>query len=173
MREDYPIERHCSHPGEPFQLKFARNAMQILPQDEETAFKPGPRGLLILAETEMALERAAKRLADVYGDDVRIGPPTVRYRQGAHTEEPHMGLRVLCAPEQFEAVRQDLCMRQAAILDAEVNRHFGIVRARAPLAALLGYPGRLAQLTRGHGQLVMWLSHYEALEDPPPAGSAA
>ena len=173
MHENYPLERHCSRRGEPFQFGFARKAMQVLPQDEETAFEPGPRGLLILAETEMALERAAKRLAEVYGDSVRIGPPTVRYRHGARTEEPHMGLRVLCAPEHYEAVRQDLRMRHATILDAEVNRNFGIVRARAPLAALLGYPGKLAQLTCGHGQLVMWLSHYEVLEDPPPAGSAA
>jgi len=31
----------------------------------------------------------------------------------------------------------------------------------------------LARITGGRGQLVMWLSHYEELDDPPPAGAAA
>lgn len=177
MHEDYPIERKCSHLADRFQLGFARKAMELLPQGVETAFAPGPQGLVIMAETEMALERPVKVLSEIYGDQVRIGPPTIRYRRssqpGANTEEPHMGLRVLCAPACYEAVRHDLRLRQAVILDAEVNRQFGIVRARAPLAALIGYPARLAELTSEHGQLVMWLSHYEILEDPPPVGTAA
>lgn len=175
MHKDYPIERRCSHLADRFQLGFARKAMQVLPQDEETAFAPGPQGLVILAETEMALERPVKILSEVYGDQVRIGPPTIRYRRGAHsgasTEEPHMGLRVLCAPACYEAVRHDLGLRQAVILDSEVNRQFGIARARAPLAALIGYPAKFAELTSGHGQLVMWLSHYETLEEPPPTAA--
>lgn len=173
MQAGYAIERHCSHRAEPFQFGFARQAMLTLPDDEEFAFQAGPRGLLILAETEMALERPVKRLTDMYGDMVRIGPPKVRYRRGARTEEPHMGLRVLCAPEHYEIVREDLRVRRAAILDAEVNGRFGIVRARAPLAGLIGYPRTLAQLTSGRAQLVMWLSHYEVLEDPPPEDAAA
>jgi Elongation factor G C-terminus len=173
MHEGYPIERRCTHRAERFQLGFAREALQMLPHGEETAFEAGPQGLLILAETEMALERPVRRLTEVYGDMVHIGPPTVRYRHGALTEEPHMGLRVLCAPEHYEIIREDLRARRAAILDAEVNRQFGIVRARAPLATLLGYPGRLTHLTSGRVQLVMWLSHYEALENPPPGGAAA
>lgn len=175
MHKDFPIERRCSHLADRFQLGFARKAMQLLPQGEETAFAPGPQGLVILAETEMALERPVKILSEVFGDQVRIGPPTIRYRRSANsaasTEEPHMGLRVLCAPACYEAVRRDLQLRKAVILDAEVNRQFGIVRARAPLAALIGYPDKLAELTAGHGQLVMWLSHYETLEEPPPAAA--
>lgn len=176
MHKDYPIERRCSHLADRFQLGFARKAMELLPQAEETAFAPGPQGLVILAETEMALERPVKILSEVFGDQVRIGPPTIRYRRSADaaagTEEPHMGLRVLCSPSCYEAVRQDLRSRQAVILDEEVNRQFGIVRARAPLAALIGYPGKFSDLTSGHGQLVMWLSHYETLEDPPPVAAA-
>jgi translation elongation factor EF-G len=84
-----------------------------------------------------------------------------------------MGLRVLCAPEFYEAIREDLRLRRAAIIDAELNRRFGILRASAPLVALIGYPDRFAVMTGGRGQLVMWLSHYEELEDPPPAGVAA
>jgi predicted membrane GTPase involved in stress response len=171
---DFPIELCCAHRSEQLQLEFARKAIEILPKDSSTTFAPEPRGLVIAAETEMALERPVRRLADVYGDMVRIGPPTVRYRhEGERIEQPIMGLRVLCPPECYEPIREDLRLRRAAIMDAEVNRRFGIVRANAPLAALIGYPDRMAALTRGRGQLVMWLSHYEELEDPPPAGVAA
>lgn len=147
--------------------------MPLLPNDSSAVFEADERGLVIAAETEMALERPVRRLADVYGDMVRIGPPKVRYRYGDRIEQPIMGLRVLCAPEFYEGVREDLRLRRAAIKDAEVNRRFGIVRAAAPLAALIGYPDRVAALTGGRGQLVMWLSHYEHLDDPPPAGVAA
>jgi hypothetical protein len=170
---DYPVEQCCSHRGERFQLEFAHKAMELLPKDPSTSYAPNARGLIIAGETEMALERPVRRLADVYGDMVLIGPPTVRYRRGARLEQPIMGLRVLCTPACYDAIREDLRSRQAAIMDAEVNRRFGIVRASAPLARLLGYPDRFARLSAGKGRLVMWLSHYELLDDPPPAGIAA
>ena len=173
MAAHYPIERCCTHRSERFQLAFARKAAELLPHDDCTAIEPGPSGLLIAAESEIALERPLRRLKEAYGDMVRIGPPTVRYRHGDRVEQPIMGLRVLCSPDHYETVREDLRMRRAVILDAEVNRRFGIVRACAPLATLLGYPDALARITSGRGQLVMWLSHYVELEDPPPAGAAA
>lgn len=173
VRPELPIECRCSHRHERFQLAFARKAMEFLPHDEEIAFEPTARGLTVLAGTEMALERPLRRLREVYGDEVRIEPPAVRYHQGPRLEEPHMGLRVLCAPEHFNTVRRDLDARRASVMDAEVNRRFGIVRASAPLAALFGFPDRLAHITSGHGQLVMWLSHYAPLEEPPPGGDAA
>ncbi|WP_116811062.1 hypothetical protein [Steroidobacter cummioxidans] len=147
--------------------------MLLLPKDSSASYSANGRGLVIAAETEMALERPVRRLTDVYGDMLRIGPPTIRYRQGERLEQPIMGLRVLCSPGCYEEIREDLRLRRAAIMDAEVNRRFGIVRASAPLAVLLGYPDRFASMTGGHGQLVMWLSHYEQLDDPPPAGVAA
>lgn len=173
MLPDYPIEQCCSHRGERSQLDFARKAIQLLPQESGTAFAADVRGLVIAAETEMALERPVRRLSDVYGDMVRIDPPRVRYRYGQHVEQPIMGLRILCPPECYEAIREDFRLLGVAIMDAEVNRRFGIVRASAPLAGLIGYPDRLAGITGRRGQLVMWLSHYEQLDEPPPAGIAA
>lgn len=172
MRPEFPIECHCSHRHERFQLAFARQAMEVLPRDEETAFEPSARGLTVLAETEMALERPLRVLREVYGEQVRIDPPAIRYHHAATVEEPHMGLRVLCAPQYFDAVRRDLRLREASIMDAEVNRSFGIVRASASLAALFGFPDRLTALTQGQGKLVMWLSHYAPIQEPP-GGDAA
>lgn len=173
MLADYPIEQCCSHRGQDLQLDFARKALQLLPRESSTAFEIEARGLVIKADTELALERPVRRLTEAYGDMVRIDPPAVRYRRGEAIEQPIMGLRVLCAQEYYEAIREDLALRRAAIMDAEVNRRFGIMRASAPLVALIGYPDKFAAMTAGRGQLVMWLSHYEQLEDPPPAGIAA
>lgn len=147
--------------------------MELLPNDSGASYAPHARGLVIAGETEMALERPVRRLMDLYGEMVRVGPLTVRYRRADRIEQPIMGLRVLCPPTCFERIREDLRQRRAAIMDAEVNGRFGIVRASAPLTILLGYPDRFATLTAGKGRLVMWLSHYEPLDDPPPAGVAA
>ena len=108
MLADYPIEQCCSHRGERLQLEFARKAVQLLPTGSSVSYAPDARGLVIAAETELELERPVRRLADVYGDMVRIGPPTVRYRHGERVEQPIMGLRVLCPPGCYEGIREDL-----------------------------------------------------------------
>lgn len=174
MHREFAIECKCSHRRERFQLAFARKALEVLPRNEATRFEPGADGLTVLAETELALERPISRLREVYGEELRIEPPTVRYQPGEQVQEPHMGLRVHSSPECFEALRRDLDLRAARILDAEVTERFAILRASAPLAALVGYPKRVNELTGGRGRLVMWLSHYAPVEDdPPPGGFAA
>ena len=174
MDREFAIECRCSHRAQRFQLAFARQALEFLPRDEATHFEPTGEGLKVLAETELALERPIKRLREVYGDDVRIDPPTVRYQHGRReVQEPHMGLRVRCPPECFEALRRDLHLRAAQILDVEVTERFGILRASAPQSTLVGYPAFVSDVTGGRGKLVMWLSHYAPVDEPPPGGFAA
>jgi hypothetical protein len=169
----YAFECRCSHRRERFQLAFARAAIELLPQQEETAYEPTRAGLTMLAETELSLERPLVRLREVYGDELQVTPLAVRYRRVEHVEEPYMGLRVLCAPKHFDAVHRDLLMRKAAIEDAEINEQYAVVRATAPAALLISYPGRVRQLTAGRSQLAMWFSHYAPVEDGPPGGNAA
>lgn len=173
MLRDYAIERTCSHRDEKFQLAFARKAMQMVQRQEDFAFEATRNGLTILAETEMALERPLSKLHDIYADALRVGPPVIRYRRGEIVEEPYMGLRVLCVPARFGAIKRDLLMREAAILDTELNDTFAVVRATAALARLIGYPTRVRDLTSEHVQLVMWLSHYAQVEPTFPGGGAA
>jgi predicted membrane GTPase involved in stress response len=173
MHRVFAIECKCSHRGERFQLAFARAAMEIVPKDETTAFEPSRSGLTLLAETELSLERPLARLRAVYGDELQVESPLVRYRRGECLEEPYMGVRVLCNPQHFEAIRRDLMTRRATLLDTEVNARFGVIRAEAPLALLVGYPARFDSLTQGRGQLAMWLSHFAPVEEDPPGGTAA
>lgn len=173
MYSRFPVQCECSYSRERFNLAFARKAMEIVQPGKELAMEPSSRGLTLLAETEMALERPIATLREVYGEEVRIGAPTVRYHEGARIEEPHMGLRIRCDPQHFDALHGDLFHRKAHVVDAEINRLCGVVRASAPMSRLLGYPQHVREVTDGTAQLVMWLSHYEPLNDPPGGGHAA
>lgn len=172
MHREFAIECTCSHRSERFQLAFARTAMEIVPKDESTAFEPSGDGLTLLAETELSLERPLMRLREVYGDELHVGSPLVRYRRGKRLEEPYMGLRVLCGPQCFDAIRRDLFMRRAKILDSELNASFGVIRAEVRLSSLVGYPARFDAITNGRGQLAMWLSHFAPVEPEPPGDAA-
>ena len=82
MNSRFPIECECSYSTERFNLAFARKAMEVLQPAKELALEPSARGLKLLAETEIALERPLAVLKDVYGDEIRVGPLTVRYQIG-------------------------------------------------------------------------------------------
>jgi hypothetical protein len=162
MRPEFPIECRCSHSGEASQLPFAQKAMQMLPHGPGIEFEPTAQGLRVIAETEMDLERPIEILRDVFGAKLHVDPPAVRYRADKPLEEPYMGLRVMAGPLHFDALKNDLLLRGATIMDEEQNKHFSVLRATAPLKKLFGYHGKVAQLTGGRGHLVMWLSHYAA-----------
>jgi hypothetical protein len=168
---DHPLERVCRHRSERLQLTFAQQALELIPESRECQFEASGDGIVIRAETESALERPIELLEEVYGGEIALGPLVIRYRQGAGLEEPHMGVRVLCAAKHFPAVRDDLLSRDATILDEEVLHAIGVVRATAPLAKLLGYSRHLAHLTSGGAREVMWLDHYApcvpAISQPP------
>jgi hypothetical protein len=165
VHPEYPLERTCVHRYEPFQLTFARRAVQILPEPEEGSAEATHQGLVLRAETETEFEPAIEVLKDYYGDQIEIGSPTIRYHRSPRLEEPHMGVRVLCPKPHFAAMRADLMARGANILDAEVGPQFGVVRATAPLARLLGYEHALMELTSGSARAVMWLSHYAPVRE--------
>lgn len=131
------------------------------------------RQAIVSGETEASLANVIQVLKSVYGEDLRVGELTIRYRHGAVVEEPHMGVRVLCSATHFEAVRDDLLSRAAVIFDAELSPPIGVLRATASLARLLGYSQHLAKLTEAKAREVLWLSHYAPLPAPPPDGCAA
>jgi hypothetical protein len=165
MHPEFPIECTCSHQNEPCQHEFATRLMKLLPLSDGTRLELSPRGLVVLGETESALERPLELIREIYRDQVCIGPLTVRYDKGATVKEPHMGVRVLCSSEHFGKVKAGLEQRGASITDSEVTPQFGVVRATAPLAALLGFPRELDQLTAARAQHVMWLSHYAPVRE--------
>lgn len=169
-----PLECICSTSATAFQLGFARGARMLVPERDDVACEPTSAGLLIRAETETALERPIALLREVYGEALRVGPPTIRCRETADgVSEPYMGLRVRCPRDRLEAVRAGLVRRDGQIVEAHAEGLYAVVRATAPLVRLLGYAGELAALTGEHGHLVMWFSHYAPVEPAGPPGGAA
>ena len=70
-----------------------------------------------------------------------------------------------------EDVIQDLVASDAEIQEVDWTAPLAVVRARAALRRVLGYPQWLAALTSGTAELRMWLSHYAPI--PPDPGKAA
>jgi hypothetical protein len=169
----YPLERVCSHVYEPFQLKFARRAQQVMLEAKDIQMEASHVGLALRAETEAAFQSPVGILRDFYGDLIHIGPAAVRYHRGVTLEQPYMGVRVRCRAADFEAVKADLEARHGGIVDSGRTPSFGVVRAVAPLAYLLGYSESLANLTRETAHVVMRLSHYAPAQNSPPGGDAA
>lgn len=145
----------------------------MLAQEEDIDVEASHRGLVLRGETESAFEGPVEILREYFGDQIRVGNPTVRYHNGTCFEEPHMGLRVRCLPEYVESVLADLESRRASIIDRGVTPAYGVIRATAPLANLLGYSRSLTEFTAASAHLAIWLSHYAPVEVPPPDGEAA
>ena len=170
---EFPLERLCSHLYEPFQLTFARNAQQHFVAREDVEVVASHQGLTIRGETEDSIDAATVILKDLYGSDLRIGPPTIRYHLGRSLEQPWMGLRVKCKPGHLDAVNADLIDREATIVASDIEPGQCVIQARAPLASLLGYRFSLEMIASGTAQHAMWLSHYAPIDDTPPDGEAA
>jgi hypothetical protein len=170
---EFPLERLCSHLYEPFQLTFARNAQQHFAAREDVEVVASHQGLMIRGETEDSIEAATVVLKDLYGSDLRIGAPRIRYHLGRSLEQPWMGLRVRCKPGYLDAVNADLMDRKATIVNCDVDSAQCIIQARAPLASILGYRLALEMITSGTAQHAIWLSHYAPVESTPPDGEAA
>src|SRR5690349_3623415 len=94
------------------------------------------QGLAIRSETEDAIDAAIVILKDLYGPNLRIGPPTIRYHQGSTLEQPWMGLSVRCAPRHLAAVNADLIEREGTIVACSIEAAQCLIQARAPLATL-------------------------------------
>lgn len=170
---EYPLERVCRHLYQPFQLKFARQAEQLLTKQDDLEVVCSHVGLTIRGETDEILREPVEILRGHYGSHLHVGPATVRYHNATTLEEPWMGLRVRCAPAHFEAIKADLTMRHATIVASDLRARVGLIYASAPLSKLIGYGVDLAKLTRETAQQVMWLSHYAPVKILPPDGDAA
>lgn len=168
---DYPLEQLARSRTTRFQRGFARMAMHLLPDFRDAALEASDKGLVILAASELALDSPTEVLRQIHGADVHIGAPTVRLRNGDSVEEPIMWVRAAVPHADTESVVHELIGRSADIEEVDWLAPCPVVRARAPLRELLGYPAALSALCQGKAELDMWLSHYAPL--PPEPGDAA
>jgi len=170
MRQEYPVEQLARSKRSRFQLAFARMTMRLLPEFKEALLEPSHDGLKILATSEQALTLPGEVIRELHADGVEFEEPQVRLLHGEQPQQPIMWVRVATDRIHTEDVVQSLIRRGAQFDEVDWLLARPVVRARAPLRALLGYPDELAALTQDSADLRMWLSHYESL---PPPGNVA
>jgi predicted membrane GTPase involved in stress response len=174
MHYQFPIEQLASSLQTRFQTGFARMATYLLPELEDVVYEATPQGLRILAGDECALAAPAEILRQVYGEQLRLGAPRVRFvcEAGAMCE-PVMNLRVSVPAAADGPVVDDLRAREAVVQEIDRQRSRTIVRAQAPLRRLLGYHQSLGTLANNTAEAWTWLSHYAPVPDGPDGGTAA
>ncbi|HUP98653.1 MAG TPA: hypothetical protein VM073_11955 [Usitatibacter sp.] len=169
MNFQYPLETLARKRASTSQLDFAREARRVFDDDDDTLFEAHDHGLAILAAHENALERPVKVLRQLYGDEVEVRRPKVRYLPGEPLHEPIMHVRISVRREYADAVVRELRSRGARIVEQCVRPRLSIVRAEAPLALLLGLPALLEVMTDGTASHAIRLLHYAPLPpDPHP-----
>ena len=171
MYHEYPIEQLARSTSTRFQRGFARMTMHLLPEFKEAALEPSDLGLKILATSEDALALPGEIIRQIYAENVAIEEPQVRLLYGQVVQEPIMWVRAGTERTDTEAVIHDLITRGAEIEEVDWMAPLPVVRARAALRQLLGYPRALAALSQHTAELRMWLSHYAPV--PPGPGQAA
>ncbi|HEX2825811.1 MAG TPA: hypothetical protein VHP37_05655 [Burkholderiales bacterium] len=169
MYEDFPIEQLATSSKTRFQHGFARMTMHLMPRIDDVALEATAEGLKILGASEIALAAPGAVIRQIHADDVRIGKPAVRMLDDG--SEPVMCVRAAVPYNTAETVVQELIGRGATIEEVDWLLARPVVRARAPLRLLLGYPQTLDTLSGGRAELQMRLSHYDPA--PPGPGAAA
>jgi hypothetical protein len=167
MYFQYPLESLARRRAALDQLAFAREARRVLADSDDVVFEPHARGLAIFAAHEEALEPPRRILREVYGDFVEVRQPKVRYLPGAPAHEPVMHVRITARREHAAALLAELRARRVRLLEECTRGRLFIVRADAPLAALLGLPGRIDAITGGLGQHDIRLVRYAPLPGDP------
>jgi predicted membrane GTPase involved in stress response len=172
MHPDLPIEQLVRRKDTRFQLGFAAEARELVPERDEFVLSGSRRGLHVLARNEDSLATPVEVLREVYGPKLEVQPPRVRLIEGVQVQEPIMHVRISLKTRFREVARQALAARSATLMEEYARSSYCVLRYEAPLAHLIGLPGELAKLTGGSARHWIVLSHY-ALVTRDPGGSAA
>jgi hypothetical protein len=173
VRCEMPIEQLIRYAGKRFQLEFANEALSWLPKNDELLANPSYRGLLLQAVNEETLSSAAHLLRVVYGNEIVILSPMVRYIVGKDLLEPIMHVRIDTRRIYACAVRRDVIARSSTILEEELAGDRYLIRATAPLELLLGQSAHLIRVTDEDTSYWSWLSHYAPKRPDGDGGRAA
>lgn len=169
MYFQYPLEALARRRASVKQIDFAKQARRVLDDSDEVMFEPLEHGLAIFAAHEDALAAPKRILQDLFGDFVEVRSPRVRYMPGEPEHEPVMHVRVTVRREHAAPVLRELKQRGARILEECSRDRVFIVRAEAPLAALLGLPAVLDDISEGSAIHSIRLLRYAPVEHGPRA----
>jgi len=172
MNYGYPIEQLARSAKTQFQMGFARMTVHLMPQFDDVAFEPSAQGLKILGASDLALAIPGEVIRQIHASDVELTEPRVRLMYDTAVREPVMWIRASVGDKYAEAVVQDLVARGAEIEEVDWMSSPPVIRAKAPLRTILGYPQTLATVSQNTADLRMWLSHYAAIPSDPDGEAA-
>lgn len=172
MHPDMPIEQLVRRNDTRFQLGFATEAREKLPEAEDFALRSVRDGLLVLARNEEGLAPPVRILREIYGSKLDVLRPRVRLIDGVQVKEPIMQVRISLQSRHLEAVARAMLGRGAMPTEEHARGRYCVLRYEAPLADLLGLQAELSRVTEGTATYWVALSHY-ALVTRDPGGDAA
>jgi hypothetical protein len=172
MHLDMPIEQLVRRTDTHFQMGFATEARERLPQAEEFALHPSREGLLVLARNEEGLAPPVELLREAYGAKLDVKAPRVRLIGGVQVKEPIMHVRISLQSRFLDGVGRAMLGRGAVPTEEYARGRHCVLRYEAPLVDLLGLHQELEGVTEGTARHWIALSHY-ALVTRDPGGNAA
>lgn len=172
MHPDMPIEQLVRRNDTRFQLGFATEARDKLPDADDFALRSSREGLLVLGRNEESLAPPVGILREIYGYKLNVERPRVRLLGGVQVKEPIMHVRISLQSRFYEAVARAMLGRGADAAEEYGRGRYCVLRYEAPLANLLGLQAELSRITDATAQHWTALSHY-ALVTRDPGGDAA
>ena len=110
-------------------------------------------------------------LRDMYGDFVEVRRPRVRCVPGDPPHEPVMHVRITTRTDYLWLVIAELRAREARELERCTRGRIEVLRAEAPLAALMGLSRTLAAITDRTADVRMRLVRYQPIPEPPKSAA--
>lgn len=165
--EPYPLRQPVS--ASPQKLASLRDsaATEWISKPERYLLVDDGEQFTLCATDEQTLEEATPLVTAAFGSSARLGPPRAHCAVRAHDDarlQPVMFVRAQVPSAHAAHVREELARRGARVVEEDAQGDRVVVRAEAPLAALIGYRKFLRDTTDARFELWSWLARYETTD---------
>ncbi|SCK51848.1 Translation elongation factors (GTPases) [Variovorax sp. HW608] len=165
--EPYPLRQSLSVNAEKLAALRDNAATEWISKPDHYLLVDDGEQLTLCATDEQALEEATPLVAAALGASARFGTPrahdAVRLHDGARLQ-PVMLVRVQVMRAHAAHVREELARRGARLVEEDPQGDRLVLRAEAPLAALIGTRKFLCDTTNARFELWSWLARYESTD---------
>ena len=143
----WPLRQLVSDPAAASQSDVAHTLKQSVIRSEQIDAMPTQAGLVLLASSEPALERASSALLQQF-PSLKLGKPAVNYIYGNPIMEPFARIALNVPEERVPRVLGDLRSRRAEAQAAVAVDGIARIEAEIPISELFGYETTLRMLCR-------------------------
>jgi translation elongation factor EF-G len=145
-----PLSQVLTDPLASSQEQSARALLRFVSRSDRIDAQTTEKGLVLLATSELELERVAERLRMV-NPTLELGKPQINYIPGDPWLEPFAMLSLSVPAQAAAAVLADLQSRRGELKSKVETDGHAVIRADVPMAELFGYFTWLRRVTRSLG----------------------